>query len=219
MAAAETVVAFCDKAALSTDVLQRDLVPPLKGMVNDNSQHVRAALAAAALQIAPRAGGTGDNAAMLDVITTLLKDRVRFRVAALRLSCAVSAAAPVSLHCRGRCCRVLRVAVYALPLFPSFVLASVQCRGCASLCALHKHLFDKMRPLLSEVTKMLPGTWLGPPTRSTHRLACYSAWHLPSQRRCGAGTGRAAQCHNEPTARARRAGRGAAQGERAARPR
>lgn len=74
--AAETVCKFCEAAALPPDLMQAHILAPLKALSADSSQHVRAALATSALQLSPRCGNN-ESGAILELILTLLKDRVR----------------------------------------------------------------------------------------------------------------------------------------------
>ena len=67
---------FCEAAALPAEHMQQHILGPLKALSTDSSQHVRAALATSALQLAPRCGNN-ESSAILDLILTLLKDRVR----------------------------------------------------------------------------------------------------------------------------------------------
>lgn len=76
-AAAEALVKFCDAVLMPHEQIQSDILPPLKALAADNAQPVRVALAAAVLQLAPKLSPV-DSSGYLDLVNTLLKDKVWF---------------------------------------------------------------------------------------------------------------------------------------------
>jgi hypothetical protein len=74
-AAAEALVKFCDAVAMSHEQIQSDILPPLKTLAADHVQPVRAALAEAVLQLAPKLAPV-DSAGYLELINVMLKDKV-----------------------------------------------------------------------------------------------------------------------------------------------
>lgn len=76
-AAAEAIVDFCEHAPLSKPAFTAEVMLPLKSLAADNSQAVRIALASRVLQLTPRCVHEDASTHVLDLILTLLKDKVR----------------------------------------------------------------------------------------------------------------------------------------------
>lgn len=78
-AAAEAVVDFCEHAPLSKPAFMSEIMLPLKSLAADNNQSVRVALASRVLQLTSRCVHEDASTHVLDLILTLLKDKVRPR--------------------------------------------------------------------------------------------------------------------------------------------
>ena len=77
VAAAEASVEFCGHVPMTPAAFLADMLVPLKSLAADSHQHVRCALASKALQLTPQCTLDDSSTHMLDLILTLLKDKVR----------------------------------------------------------------------------------------------------------------------------------------------
>jgi serine/threonine-protein phosphatase 2A regulatory subunit A len=122
VAAAEATVEFCSHVPLSAATFLADILLPLKNLATDSHQHVRCALASKALQLTPKCTALDESSAhMLDLILTLLKDKVRaacmHALWHLRQTC----------HSSARCTASARLWLRSLPqAWPSPTLLHVQ---------------------------------------------------------------------------------------------